>query len=168
MGMAFFRVKKNDFIYPKMEVTTRKGTYEDLAAVHQLVYELALYEKEPEALTATLADYQTDFKAGYFETEVAEINGEVVGMVLFYNTYSTWKGRMMYLEDFVVKEDQRGRGIGQLLFDRFLAIAREKGARMVKWQVLDWNTPAIEFYKKNKAIIEKGWWNGKIFFETIR
>lgn len=149
-----------------MKISTRKGTSDDLATVYQLVYELALYEKEPEALTASLEDYQNDFAAGYFETEVAEADGKVVGMVLYYDTYSTWKGRMMHLEDFVVSEDVRGQGIGQILFDRFLEIARKKGARMVKWQVLDWNTPAIRFYEKNKSTIDKRWWDCKIFFEN--
>ena len=164
-SIYFFGMKNFTLFTKKMKINTRKGTAKDLAAIYQLVYELAVYEKEPDALTASLEDYHRDFAAGYFETEVAEADGQVVGMVLYYDTYSTWKGRMMYLEDFVVAEKMRGQGVGQLLFDRFLDIAQERAARMVKWQVLDWNTPAIRFYEKNKAIIEKGWWNGKIFFQ---
>jgi len=85
-------------------------------------------------------------------------------MALYYMTYSTWKGRMLYLEDFVVQEAFRKAGIGQQLFDGFLQEANNKGCKLVKWQVLDWNVPAIKFYEKNKAIIEKEWWNGKILF----
>jgi len=80
-------------------------------------------------------------------------------------SYSTWKGKMLYLEDFVVKETFRQKGVGQLLFDAYLAVAKEKKAVMVKWQVLDWNEPALNFYERNNAIIEKNWWSGKIFLE---
>ncbi|MEL6635429.1 MAG: GNAT family N-acetyltransferase [Bacteroidota bacterium] len=147
-------------------IQVRSATPDDLPAIYDLVYELALYEKAPQALTATLADYQRDFANGLFEALVAERAGLVLGMALYYDTYSTWKGRMLYLEDFVVRESQRGQGIGQLLFDGFLRAARERQARLVKWQVLDWNEPALRFYEKNRAIIERNWWNGKIFLEA--
>ena len=109
----------------------------DMPAVHALVYELALYEREPEAVFTTPEEYLRDFQAGRFECRVAEIDSEVVGMTLFYEAYSTWKGRMLYLDDFVVKESHRGEGIGQLLFDDFVAEGRRRGCRLVKWQVLD-------------------------------
>ncbi len=144
--------------------TIRQGTAADLPAVHDLVRELAIYEKAEEAFVATLKDYQRDFAAGIFETIVIEHDeAGVVGMALYYMTYSTWKGRMLYLEDFVVKNAYRRKGLGQLLFDAFLKEARRKECRLVKWQVLDWNEPAIRFYEKNRALIEKEWWNGKIF-----
>lgn len=146
-----------------MEIRIRKGLTEDIAAIYELVYELAVYEKEPEAVTASLEDYKKDYTSGCFETLVAESEGDIVGMALYYPTYSTWKGKMLYLEDFVVKERYRRGNIGQLLFDAFLEEARKKEARLVKWQVLDWNEPAIRFYKKNNALLEKDWWNGKIF-----
>ena len=79
-------------------------------------------------------------------------------------TFSTWKGRMMYLEDFVVNPEYRGQGIGQQLFDSFIAEAKAQDCNLVKWQVLDWNEPAVRFYERNKATIEKEWWNGKIVF----
>lgn len=142
----------------------RKGTYEDLKAVHHLVRELAIYEKAESEFVATLEDYQENWKKGVFQTIVAEKEGQVIGMCLYYLTYSTWKGRMMYLEDFVVESTFRGKGAGQLLFDAFLAESKAQNCTMVKWQVLDWNEPAINFYIKNKATIEKGWWNGKIIF----
>ena len=141
-----------------------------MPAIHALVHELAVYERAPEAHTATVEDYLRDFKAGIFESHVA-VNmdkslgkqGEIVGMIFYYMAYSTWKGRMLYLEDFVVTENYRQYGVGQMLFETFLEIARQKECRLVKWQVLDWNEPAIKFYRKNEAIIENDWYNGKIF-----
>lgn len=150
-------------------IDIRPATVADLPAIHGLVYELAVYEKEPEAHTATLADYERDFKAGIFEAHVAvdTDSNTVVGMIFYYMAYSTWRGRMLYLEDFVVTETYRQYGVGQRLFDTFLAVAREKDCVLVKWQVLDWNTPAVKFYEKNKAMIEKEWWNGKIFLKAV-
>jgi len=148
-----------------MSIHIRQATQNDIPAIHDLVRELAIYEKAEEAFIASQEEYRRDFAEGVFQCQVAESDGQVVGMVLYYLTYSTWKGKMMYLEDFVVKEAFRQKGIGQLLFDAFLASAKKAGCRMVKWQVLDWNAPAVAFYEKNRAIIEKEWWNGKIFFE---
>lgn len=154
------------------KIIIRKATIEDIKAVHALVYELAVYENAPEAHTATIEDYLNDFESGIFESHVAvdtslfgrqAEGGQVVGMILYYMAYSTWKGRMLYLEDFVVTETYRQFGVGQMLFDTYLEVAREKKCRLVKWQVLDWNEPAIKFYKKNNAIIEDEWYNGKIF-----
>ena len=142
------------------------ATFEDLPAIHGLVRELAIYENAEHEFTATLEAYEADFLDGIFDAIVARQHEEVVGMVLYYITYSTWKGRMMYLEDFVVKESFRRKGIGELLFKAFLTEAETNGCKLAKWQVLDWNKPAIDFYKKHQAIIEKGWWNGKFFFDT--
>lgn len=141
----------------------RLATEKDLPAIHALVRELAIYEKAEEEFTASLEDYLRDFRAGIFEALVAEVEGEVVGMALYYMTYSTWKGRMLYLEDFIVKEQMRAQGIGRELFSAFLAKAKEKDCRLVKWQVLDWNEPAIHFYKKFQTTFENNWLNGKIF-----
>lgn len=151
-----------------MNINLRHATLEDIPLVHDLVRELAIYEGEEEALTATVEDYKKDFENRIFEVQVAENEGNIIGMVLYYMTYSTWKGKMLYLEDFVVKEAYRRYGVGQLLFDAYLATAKEKKCRIVKWQVLDWNEPALKFYKKNNAIIEKEWWNGKIFLNTYQ
>lgn len=148
-----------------MTATIRKATLTDIPAIHDLVRELAVYEKAEEEFIASLDEYERDFQDNIFRCQVAEVDGQVVGMVLYYMTYSTWKGRMLYLEDFVVQEAFRQKGIGQQLFDAFLEDARREGCRLVKWQVLDWNEPAIRFYEKNKAIIEKEWWNGKFFFQ---
>ena len=148
-----------------MSVLIRKATTADLPAIHDLVRELAIYERAEDAFTATLADYAADFEAGIYEALVAEVQGEIRGMALYYMAYSTWKGRMLYLEDFVVRHTQRRSGLGQLLFEAFVAEAKKKGCRLIKWQVLDWNEPALAFYQKNDAIIEKEWWNGKIFLQ---
>lgn len=147
-----------------MNYTIRKADSNDLKAIYDLVVELAVYENEPEAVTASLDDYKKNFADQVFQAIVAEYNGKVIGTCIFYMTWSTWKGRMLYLEDFIVTQSFRKKGIGQLLFDQFLIEAKERKATMVKWQVLDWNEPAIHFYEKNKAIIEKEWWNGKIIF----
>lgn len=146
-----------------LTVTIERAQRTDLPAIHGLVRELAVYEKAEPEFIATLDDYYRDFDAGIFEAIVARTDDQVVGMVLYYLTYSTWKGRMLYLEDFVVSETYRGYGLGQKLFDAFLARARELECRLTKWQVLDWNEPAVKFYEKNGATIEKEWWNGKIF-----
>ncbi|MEM6724200.1 MAG: GNAT family N-acetyltransferase [Bacteroidota bacterium] len=150
-----------------MPITIRTATKMDIPAVYDLVKELTVYENEPDAVEATLEDYFQDFEAGRFEVIVADENGEVLGMMLYFRAYSTWKGPMIYLDDFVVQQSQRRRGIGQLLFNRFVQIAQEQDAKVIKWQVLDWNRPAIEFYKKVGATIEKDWWNVKMLKPEI-
>ncbi|HMO39106.1 MAG TPA: GNAT family N-acetyltransferase [Saprospiraceae bacterium] len=146
-----------------MEIRIRKAVKTDIPIIHNLVRELAIYERAEEQFVATPEEYERDFDDQIYRTTVAEADGKVVGMTLSYMAYSTWKGRMLYLEDFVINEDYRRYGIGQMLFDAFLQEAREEGCRLVKWQVLDWNEPALRFYEKNQAVIEKDWWNGKIF-----
>jgi GNAT superfamily N-acetyltransferase len=152
-----------------MTIQIRPATIADMPAVHALVRELAVYENAPEQHTATIEAYTKDFSEGIFDVQLAvdtaptEGSEKIVGMIFYHFAYSTWRGRMMYLEDFVVTESYRQYGVGQLLFDRFLAISAEKGCVMTKWQVLDWNTPAVKFYEKNNATIEKEWWNAKIF-----
>lgn len=146
-----------------MNIEIRKATKADIEGIRNLVIELAIYEKEPDAVTATFEDYLEDFENGWFESHVAILNHEIVGMILYYNTYSTWKGRMLYLEDFVVSEQHRRKGIGEQLFEQLFKIAKEKRVRLIKWQVLDWNEPAINFYKKYDAIMEDNWNNCKVF-----
>jgi ribosomal protein S18 acetylase RimI-like enzyme len=144
-------------------INIRPATAQDLPAMHALMYELAVYEQSPESVEATVEEYRQDFDNGLFEGLIAESEGSVVGMALYYMAYSSWKGKMLYLDDLVVTEAYRRRGIGQLLLDAFLAEARRRGCRLAKWQVLDWNQPAVDFYKKNQAVIETDWWNVKIF-----
>ena len=143
----------------------RRGVETDLPQVLGLIRELAAYEKAPEAVTNTLAAMQRDGFGpepifGFFvlEDEAAEI----IGLALYYTAYSTWKGRMLYLEDLVVTEAARRGGRGRLLFDAVVAEARATGAVRLKWQVLDWNESAIGFYQKLGANIESEWLNGNL------
>jgi len=145
------------------KILIRPATDADIPAIHALMYELAVYEKEPEAVFTTPEEYLEDFRNGLFESHVADLDGKIVGMTLFFMAYSSWKGKMLYLDDFVINEEYRRYGIGQKLYDDFIEEGRRRGCRLVKWQVLDWNEPAINFYRKNKAIIETGWWNVKQF-----
>ena len=149
-----------------MEPKIRKAVAGDIPAVHSLVGDLARYEKSETEFIATVEEYLEDFHSGIFSALVAESDGAVVGMALYFMTYSTWKGKMLYLEDFVIRESHRRQGIGSLLFDAFLEEARRVGCRLVKWQVLDWNKPALDFYEGYQATIEKEWWNGKIFLDS--
>lgn len=142
----------------------RRAVLADLPGILHLVNELAVYEKEPEAVTASLADYERDFD-NIFHAFVAENSqGKLIGMALYYLTFSTWKGRMLYLEDFVVTEAYRRRGIGRLLFEAVVTEACHLNCPLMKWQVLDWNEPAIRFYESIGASIERNWYNGKLFF----
>lgn len=144
-----------------MKIEIRKAIREDLGAILELVVELAVFEKEPEAVTATLDDYHKAWDSGLIDCIVATDNGKVIGTALFYDTFSTWKGKMLYLEDFVVNEAYRGKGIGKMIYDRLFAEAEERKSILVKWQVIDWNEGAVRFYERHGATIEKEWWNVK-------
>ncbi len=145
------------------QVVVRPAQKADLAAIHELVAELAQYEQAAHEFIASLEQYMRDFEAGFFRALIAECAGEVVGMMVWYKAYSTWKGRMIYLEDFVVRQQWRGSGVGKKLFAALIDEARALDCKLIKWQVLDWNESAIRFYEKVGAEIEKGWWNGKLF-----
>ena len=144
----------------------RKAELQDISSIYQLVHELAVYEKEPEALKIGIKEYQEAFAEGLIDSIVAEMDGKIVGITVFYMTFSTWRGKCLYLEDFYVQPQFRKYGIGQKLFDAYIAEAKSQGAKQTKWQVLDWNEIALKFYDKNNAVIEKNWWNGKIFFDA--
>ncbi len=145
--------------------TLRRGVETDLPQVLGLIRELAEYERAPEAVTNTLDAMRRDGFGpapifGFFVLENAA--AELIGLALFYTAYSTWKGRMLYLEDLVVTEAARRGGLGRLLFDAVVAEARATGAVRLKWQVLNWNAPAIGFYRKLGATIEDEWFNGNL------
>ncbi|WP_426490079.1 N-acetyltransferase family protein [Hymenobacter sp. 102] len=148
----------------------RRGREADLPQVLALIQELAEYEKAPQEVTNTLTDMQRD---GFgpepiFRFFVAEdAAGIIVGIALYYTAYSTWKGRMLFLEDLVVTENQRGTGLGRQLFDAVVAEARRTGANRMKWQVLKWNEPAIGFYKKMGAHLDPEWDNGNLSYEQL-
>ncbi len=134
----------------------------DFPAIINLVKELAHFEKEPDAVIVTPEIYLDDWRKGFFHLFVARLNDEVIGMALYYNAYSSWRGRMLYLDDLIVTEKHRGIGAGAMLLDKVMKEGIRLNARVVKWQVLDWNTPAIDFYEKRGATIERNWWNVKV------
>jgi GNAT superfamily N-acetyltransferase len=147
------------------EFIIRKAEKQDIAAIYNMVYELAVFEKEPEALKIAIQDYEEAFSEKLFESVVAELDGKIIGIAVFYMTFSTWRGKCLYLEDFYVKPEFRKMGVGQKLFDAYITEAKSKGAKQAKWQVLDWNEVGLNFYSRNNAEIEKNWWNGKLYFE---
>jgi len=148
----------------KMNIIVRQGTLNDLPSVLDMVKGLAKFEKAADSVTATLEDYSEAYADGLITIHIAEVEEAVVGCTLFYNTFSTWKGKMLYLEDFYVLDEYRGQGIGKKLFYAFITEAKKRNCALAKWQVLDWNTAAIKFYEREGATIEKEWWNGKIIF----
>lgn len=144
-----------------MEITIRRATRSDGPRMMELIHELALYEKAPEQVTV---DYDHFIESGFgphpvWWAFVAEVDGRVEGFALYYIRYSTWKGQRLYLEDLIVTEAMRGHGLGKQLFDRLLVEMKEKKFSGMVWQVLDWNEPAIEFYKKYNAQFDNGWVN---------
>lgn len=151
-------------------VIIRNATAEDMTAVHALIVELAVYEKEPDAVETTVEELTRDGFGAHpkFECFVAEDGERVIGFALTYTNYSTWKGASMYLEDLCVSEAYRGKGIGGLLFERVIKEAQDRGVRRMDWQVLDWNEPAIGFYKKYGATLDPGWLNGRFFEEDLK
>lgn len=145
-----------------MEIKIRKAVKEDCKSMMQLIKELAVYENAPGEVTVQFDHF---VKSGFGENPVwwafvAEVDGKVVGFALYYIRYSTWKGQRLYLEDILVNEPFRGKGIGKLLFDRLINEAQEKEFSGMAWQVLDWNEPAINFYKKyNGVSFDNEWVN---------
>jgi GNAT superfamily N-acetyltransferase len=147
-----------------MNAAIREATLADCSRILELINELAVYERAPEEVTVTLAEFED---AGFgqkpvWKAFVAEVDAIIVGFALYYVRYSTWKGCRLYLEDFIVTDSHRGKGIGKQLFDTIVLEAHEKGFNGMTWQVLDWNEPALNFYKKYEAGIEAGWLNGSL------
>ena len=143
-----------------MNIKLRVAKKEDCPRLLELVNELALFERAPEEVTVTLQEFED---AGFGEKPVwkafvAEADDFIVAFAVYYVRYSTWKGCRMYLEDLIVTEEMRGKGFGKLLFDRLIAEAKEMGLNGMTWQVLDWNEPAINFYKKLEGVKFDGEW----------
>jgi GNAT superfamily N-acetyltransferase len=144
-----------------MDITIRRAVKEDCPRLLELIRELAEYERAPNEVTVTLEHFE---ESGFGKNPVwwafvAETNGIVVGFALYYIRYSTWKGQAMYLEDILVTQEMRGKGIGKLLMDRLIEEAKEKVLKRIVWQVLEWNEPAINFYKKYNARFDAEWVN---------
>ncbi len=142
-----------------MDFSIREATEDDTTAILDLIKELAVYEKEPDAVTITVDDLkQYGFNNNpRFHCFVGEVNGTVQGMALTYERFSTWKGPILHLEDLIVSEALRGSGIGTGLLDEVVKYGNQLGVKRITWVVLDWNTPAIEFYKKKGAEIDSVW-----------
>jgi GNAT superfamily N-acetyltransferase len=147
-----------------MEITIRKGVSKDLPATLGLIKELADFENSKDQVTITLEDLEKD---GFGETPsyrflVAEEKNKIIGLSFFWIRYSTWKGKFLFLEDFVIKKEYKRQGIGSKLFEATINICKKENLNGMTWQVLDWNTPAIKFYKKYTADISNDWLNGKL------
>lgn len=130
-----------------------------MPAVLDLIKELALFEKEPEAVVVTVADLERDgfSENPLFNCFVAEIDSEIVGMALYYYRYSTWKGKTIHLEDLIVKEKNRGSSVGFQLYKAVINQGKKDKVRRIEWAVLDWNEPAIDFYEKSGAKVLDDW-----------
>ena len=151
-------------------MNVRKGTPEDLPAVFDLVMELAIYEKAPQEVANSVERMKEDGfgEKPVFEFFVAEVDGVIVGTAIYYYRYSTWKGKAIYLEDLVVKDSERGKGYGKHLLDAIVLEAKATNSKQVRWQVLDWNEPAINFYKKLGADLDGEWINCTLSEEQIQ
>jgi GNAT superfamily N-acetyltransferase len=138
----------------------------DETEIFNLIYALAVYEKAPEQVTNTPLQLAIDlFEDKICSAIVAEENRQIVGFSLYYISYSTWKGKCLYLEDFFVIPEKRKLGIGEELFKKTVEVAKEIGVKRMDWQVLEWNTPALNFYRKHEAILDPEWINGRLFFD---
>jgi len=147
-----------------MGIIIRKGLPPDIENTLHLVKELAAYENAPNEVEVTVEE-MTNWGFGsdkIFDFYVAEKNNTIVGIAIYYYKYSTWKGKCLFLEDIIVTESQRGKGIGKLLFNKVIEVAKETTVRRMEWQVLDWNKPAIDFYKKHDPTLDGEWINCKL------
>jgi GNAT superfamily N-acetyltransferase len=148
-----------------MNTTIRKALPSDCPRMMELITELAVYEKEPDAVTVSLEHFE---ESGFGPNPVwwafvAEVDGVVAGFALYYIRYSTWRGQRMYLEDILVTEKMRGHGFGKLLFDKLIEVCKEKKYSGLVWQVINWNEPAINFYKKYDGVrFDNEWVNCSI------
>jgi len=147
-------------------ITIRRAVQSDCPRILELIQELAVFEKAPDEVTVTLNHFK---ESGFGDNPVwwafvAELNGQVQAFALYYIRYSTWKGQRMYLEDLVVTEALRGKGIGTMLFDELIKEAKSKQFSGIVWQVLEWNEPAINFYKKLNASLDAEWINCSLNF----
>jgi GNAT superfamily N-acetyltransferase len=150
-----------------MKTVIRRAVQEDCPRLLELIQELADYEKAAREVTVSLEHFS---ESGFGKNPVwwafaAEVDGRIEGFALYYIRYSTWKGQAMYLEDLIVTDAMRGKGLGKLLFDRLIEEAKEKKFNRMIWQVLDWNEPAINFYKKYDTTFDPEWINCSMYIK---
>lgn len=147
-------------------ISIRKAKRGDEDQIMNLIKGLAEYEKAPEQVVNTAEELGNDlFELHACDAFVAEESGSIKGFALFYTNYSTWKGKCLYLEDLYISPEYRRTGVGSMLFDEVIQEAKRREVRRMDWQVLDWNEPAINFYKKKEALLDPEWVNGRLFFE---
>jgi GNAT superfamily N-acetyltransferase len=153
-----------------MDIEIRKGHKEDLPRVLELIKELALFEKALDQVSTTVSQMEKDGfgEEPIFGFFVAERGAALIGLSLYYFRYSTWKGKRLYLEDIIVTEKERGTGLGKQLFEKTMHFSIQEECTGMMWQVLDWNKPAINFYKKYDAKIEDEWLNCHLESSQIR
>ena len=137
----------------------RKATKNDMPQALELIQELAIFDNEPDAVVVTVDDLVRDgfSENPLFQCFVAEVENEIIGMALYYYRYSTWKGKTIHLEDLIVKENKRGTGAGFALYKEIIKQGKAENVRRIEWNVLDWNTPAINFYEKSGAKVLGDW-----------
>ena len=154
----------------QMAFTIRQAKKADCPAVLDLIVELAIYEKAENEVELTLKELEEDGfgPQAIYDLLVAEQEGQLIGMALFYEKYSTWKGRSIYLEDLIVTEKARGIGAGKALFNAVAKEAKKRNSGRMEWQVLDWNQSAIEFYEKAGAELDGEWINCKFRREDLQ
>ena len=152
-----------------MKIKIREGVKEDLPSVLELIKELADYENSLEEVIISLEDLENDGFGDHpwYWFLIAEKDEEIIGLSFYWIRYSTWKGKFLFLEDFVIKEEYKRQGIGSKLFEETIKVCKKLNLNGMIWQVLDWNTPAINFYKKYNADISKNWLNGRFTKKQI-
>ena len=142
-----------------MDITIRKAKKEDMSRVHELIMELAVYEKLPQEVEVNPSDLVNDGfgEKPLFHCFVAEVNSTVEGMAIIYNRYSTWKGKTVHLEDLIVTKNMRNKGIGALLLDKVILFGKQMNVKRISWEVIDWNKKAIKFYERKGAKLINDW-----------
>lgn len=140
-----------------MEINIRKATDDDIPAIFGLIRELAIFEDGLDKVSNSVEQMKAE--KDFFKCYIAEDNGEVIGMALYYFVYYTWVGKALYLDDLYVKEAYRGKGIGKKLMQKMMEVAREEKCHRMRLQVLGWNSNAIEFYKKTGFAVDREWYN---------
>jgi GNAT superfamily N-acetyltransferase len=147
-------------------ISIRNGYSSDIADIHRLVGELAKFENASHQFICSQQEYLQLFEEEHWFSVIAENEHSIIGICIYYFGFSTWKGKFLYLEDFVVSKNYRRKGIGQLLFDRLIQTAKKENCALMRWQVLDWNELAINFYKKYDVEFDDEWVNCQMSFHT--